>query len=303
MLVPALYGQVNRSNASFVLMQDVGEDCENPEFGSPKNDDEGWRVVGSLIKELHSVTAPLFVDNVELIEGWFSVYKQRLEGQLSKVEFEGILEDVCVRISDALERTSCLVELNHPVELVLAHNDAHPGNVVGSTDHFWLIDFEYAQKSDRSLDLIQIKCQSGIYWPAFCDEYTPMPECSDNVLRLYSLKYMANIVTYWEHLLRSGVISYTRKNRSQLKEAFLSIMNPDDILRGIGNREDSEIWARIALSLAKVHYDLNNSLSALPWLQLCMSMGASSDIQLECAKLYRRLDIRHEERMNFDLIS
>ena len=49
--------------------------------------------------------------------------------------------------------TSAAALAQHPVDEVLCHLDLHSGNLLWAANRVWLLDFEYSQRADSSLDL------------------------------------------------------------------------------------------------------------------------------------------------------
>ena len=55
----------------------------------------------------------------------------------------------------ALQRAATKLQLLS-TDIVLCHLDLHAGNLLFAADKLWLLDFEYSQLADSSLDLAAI---------------------------------------------------------------------------------------------------------------------------------------------------
>lgn len=87
-----------------------------------------------------------------------SVQTPQLECALYLRQLAKALADVCtadVSLLTALQRAATQLQ-QLPADTVLCHLDLHAGNLLCAADQLWLLDFEYSQLADSSLDLAAV---------------------------------------------------------------------------------------------------------------------------------------------------
>lgn len=193
--------------------------------GSLSHNAYGWRELGRIIAQLHTLNPSELHSSQRLKTNWNIDYKRRLESQLAHAKSNHILLPLSLEIEKVLSEHEHTVL---PVDKsALIHNDAQPSNVWSNGQKSWLIDFEHSHEADVRLELVQIEFQSQEFWPCFCEGYGEIPLLPEPIKKKYLIKCFLNLLSYWNHLILGNKSIYPRLDQQYLewRERFAIAFN------------------------------------------------------------------------------
>lgn len=117
--------------------------------------DRQWVEFGRTLRQIHGTALPRQMSQLLKQETYSPYWRQELQAYLKRIENEHFAEPIAVRLADFLRaRRSQVLNLikrseslalslrDQSRDFVLCHADIHPGNLLISTDDFFIVDWD-----------------------------------------------------------------------------------------------------------------------------------------------------------------
>lgn len=129
-----------------------------------------WGKVGSFVKELHSLTIPTELPELQVKHGQY-------EKRITSLYQQGSIDNVEKDLLEELLASTYVLDKLPTHQQVFCHNDLHSGNFLMVNDQLHVLDWENACYADALVDLssiIERRQRYGLsqeHYQAFCQAY------------------------------------------------------------------------------------------------------------------------------------